>query len=91
MTLDTKTFAGFSSALVAIILGIFTAYLVLDRKVTALAATTLTSTTIEHIVDLKTASRLDEIIRRLARIEDTLDRLPKASVNATVNTRKETP
>jgi len=78
--------AGFSSAIVAFLLALATAYITMERHVTALAAATISMSEVEHMVDLKTATKLDEILRRLVRIEGQLDNLPK-KLNSDIVTR----
>lgn len=75
MLVKTTTLAGFSSAIIAAMIAVIGAYLAIDRKVEALANTMVTPTGVEHLVDLKTTSKLDEILHRLERMEDQLDRL----------------
>ena len=69
--------AGFSSAIVAFLLALATAYVTMERHVTALAAATISMTEVEHMIDLKTTTKLDEILRRLTRIEDRLEQRHK--------------
>jgi hypothetical protein len=68
---------GLSGAIVAIVLALATGYLAMDRHVNALAVAAISMSEVEHMVDLKTTTKLDEILRRLERIEGQLDRLPK--------------
>lgn len=70
---------GLSGALVAVGLALGGAYLTMDRHVNALAVAAISMTEVEHMVDLKTTVKLDEILRRLGRIEGQLDRLPKSA------------
>jgi len=67
--------AGFSSAIVAFFLALATAYVAMERHVTALAAATISMSEVEHMVDLKTTPKLEEILRRLDHIDVMLDRL----------------
>ena len=62
---------GLSSAGAALILAIIGGYLSLDRRVSAAP----TTEQVEHIVDLRTANRLDEILRRLGQIDAKLEQL----------------
>jgi len=71
----TKYIPQLAGAIVTLFLAIVGAYLAVDRHVVALAATSLTTTQVEHIIDLKTVDKLDEIIRRLQHIDTQIDRL----------------
>lgn len=62
-------------AAVTLLLAIMGAYLAVDRHVVALAATSLTTLQVEHIVELKTSDKLDAILARQAQVERQLDRL----------------
>jgi hypothetical protein len=64
---------GLSGAIVAVVIALATAYLAMDRHVNALAVAAISMSEVEHMVDLKTGGKLDEILRRLARIEDRLE------------------
>jgi hypothetical protein len=77
MTTPSKPLIGLSSALVVLVLALFSAFFWLDRRVDALSNSPITFTQVEHIVDLKTTGKLDEILRRLDRIERDLDRIGK--------------
>jgi hypothetical protein len=68
---------GLSGALAAVVIALATGYLAMDRHVNALASAAISMGEVEHMVDLKTSTKLDEILRRLGRIETQLDRLPK--------------
>lgn len=82
-----NNFVKLSSALVVMFITLMGAYLALDRRVTALASTTLTTTQVEHLIDLKTTDKLDEIIRRLQGIDARLDRLQIAQQAARILTK----
>jgi hypothetical protein len=84
MMISTKSIASISSALVALFLAIIGAYLALDRKVVALASAALTTPQVEHLIDLKTADKLDEIIRRLQTLDVRMDRLQIDQQNSKV-------
>lgn len=62
---------GASGALAAILLSIAGGYLSLNQRVAAAT----TAEQVEHIIDLKTANRLDEILRRLGQIDAKLEQL----------------
>lgn len=75
MSLNTKSLASISGAAVTLLLSLVGAYLVIDRHVSVLAATAMDASQVEHIVDLKTGARLDEILRRLEGLDRKIDRL----------------
>jgi hypothetical protein len=75
MTTPSKSLISLSGALVALVLALFGAFFALDRRVDALAASPITFDQVEHIVDLKTSARLDEILRRLGQIDAKLEQL----------------
>lgn len=69
------SFASLSAATIALIIAIISSYLALDRKVTALAATAVSQVQVEHLIDLKTSDKLDEILRWLQVLDARIDRL----------------
>ena len=82
---------GLSGALMALLLALATAYLSVDRRVNALASTMVTMPEVEHMVELKTSEKLDDIIRRLARIENQMAYLPRKEVSGIVRNTTEEP
>lgn len=75
MPSPTKSLIGLSGAIVTMLLAIIGAYLAIDRHVSVLAATAVSAAQVEHIIDLKTSDRLDEILRHLEGLERKIDRL----------------
>lgn len=73
--MTSKSFAGFSSALAALLIALVTAYVAFDRKLTDVADASVTTLEVEHLIDLKTNDRLAEIQRSLERIERNIERL----------------
>ena len=73
--MNAKQVASVASVFVTLMLAVIGAYLSIDRHVTAMAATAISQSQVEHLIDLKTADKLDEIIRRLQSIDSRMDRL----------------
>ena len=73
--MSAKQVASVASALVTMLLAIVGAYLSIDRHVTAMAATAISPVQVEHLIDLKTADKLDAILARQQHIEQQIDQL----------------
>jgi hypothetical protein len=82
---ENHRLVGLSSAGVALILAIIGGYLSLDRRV----SDATTTAQVEHIIDLKTGDKLDEIIRRLQHIDTQIERLQNTVPHATMTVSKE--